>query len=1199
MNASSIEVAIQATGAAETESAINRVTASGLRAGQATDAWTASQVQLQARLDAVAVSISGVDAANARAVSILMDRIAAEQALAAIIQAQPAQLAQLTAMTATLAAAQRDAAASATTMAASHQSAGAAMGMSGMQASMLRMRFSQLVGQALGVNGAVVGLTGAFGSMAIGSVAVIGLMAGVAAIAYAYEKLSLSLKGVTADQEKAIEAFEKAQRLKEAGGKSGVANTGLQAEIAKRQVEIDDLKAQIASAGPINPPGLTSPNAMLLAGGAEPSVATLQASVDKLKKVLDQKVHDQADAQAELLAQQGKADESNRAHYAADLAELVKSGIATDKVRNQALALEKNYFAAAKIMQDQGNYAAAADFAKMAETISAAFTKSDKLPAAVTQMQKFRDEFALMQSALAESGKDASIDTKIGGIVNALERLKTEPKADVVEINALEDSFRSLGEKMKAADLSKVAADIDAQHDAQVKLTAAVVAGGGAVQDATAANRADAEIKRLQISLGAPLSQALQDEIRDTERLRDIQKDETGTKAILDQAAAMKIENDSMKLSNESRAAYVINKKADLDITQALLISDNNERNARLAAIEALRQQQLAHVELEAAQTAQTNAAKAGLKDEEQAVKLFTQGLRQDFTQAIEDISKSGKGTFDSLFSAIKTGFAKLIADIAAISVAKPLASALGLDDLLSSVKNAGTSGLPAGIGAPTPMAGMLTTAAIGVFVGGMLAIGSSIMQTSELNAQAVRQYADANVKWQASFQNLVNSFANTNFEKARASLAAQFQSLADSAITSAQTAIQNSPAARFGASGVGAFGSTTGTIPGALGSMSDLDAYIANLQRAQGTGANVNGDRELATLLAQLQQLDAAYKVQAQAAADDQKAQEAAYNSDLNVRTLRAQGLTTEADTLQLFNQQVAEFAAAVKAGYDQTTLSELANTQALEREAQAQTQAAAAAQTVADAQTKAAAATQAAIAAVAKNVSDAAALWEKIGTDFKTFTQNMADSSTSLSIRMLKATGDMTGAAALAFQLQQSQEMNQAQAAVSQLQLQQAQAQAALAVQNTTHTGATVVPVPNGAGGTAWILQDPLADAMKGQVASIQTEIQAQQDYMKQLGVVQAAEAAANAANPGGTSLAAATAAAAGTAGSFGTVVSVATAHQADTMVGELVAQTVLLQDIATSARALRDFGGAVDRALGARHRNAVALAGGGTVT
>jgi hypothetical protein len=50
---------------------------------------------------------------------------------------------------------------------------------------------------------------------------------------------------------------------------------------------------------------------------------------------------------------------------------------------------------------------------------------------------------------------------------------------------------------------------------------------------------------------------------------------------------------------------------------------------------------------------------------------------------------------------------------------------------------------------------------------------------------------------------------------------------------------------------------------------------------------------------------------------------------------------------------------------------------------------------------------------------------------------------------------------------------------------------------------------------------------------------------------------------------------------------------------MVGELVAQTVLLQDIATSARALRDFGGAVDRALGARHRNAVALAGGGTVT
>lgn len=53
-----------------------------------------------------------------------------------------------------------------------------------------------------------------------------------------------------------------------------------------------------------------------------------------------------------------------------------------------------------------------------------------------------------------------------------------------------------------------------------------------------------------------------------------------------------------------------------------------------------------------------------------------------------------------------------------------------------------------------------------------------------------------------------------------------------------------------------------------------------------------------------------------------------------LRARELRAAGATEEADALDLFNRQVAEFADAVKKGYDETTLARLAYVQSLEVE-------------------------------------------------------------------------------------------------------------------------------------------------------------------------------------------------------------------------------------------------------------------------
>src|ERR1019366_5493262 len=119
-------------------------------------------------------------------------------------------------------------AASNVAVAESSKSAASAMGLNGMQASMLRLRMGSMLGSMLGVNGAMVGLAGVFGSMAIGSIAVIGIMAALSGMIYLYEKMSLSIRGVTADEAKLIDAFDKAQKMKEAGGKTQATTTALQ-----------------------------------------------------------------------------------------------------------------------------------------------------------------------------------------------------------------------------------------------------------------------------------------------------------------------------------------------------------------------------------------------------------------------------------------------------------------------------------------------------------------------------------------------------------------------------------------------------------------------------------------------------------------------------------------------------------------------------------------------------------------------------------------------------------------------------------------------------------------------------------------------------------------------------------------------------------------------------------------------------------
>jgi hypothetical protein len=227
------------------------------------------------------------------------------------------------------------------------------------------------------------------------------------------------------------------------------------------------------------------------------------------------------------------------------------------------------------------------------------------------------------------------------------------------------------------------------------------------------------------------------------------------------------------------------------------------------------------------------------------------------------------------------------------------------------------TEGSDNGGGVSGGVSGALGALGATAFVGTVLAIGDSISQTSAMNKKAAADFANSIITWQASFNTLAG-IGNQN------PLNSQFQTLMNAAIQAAITAIQGSPAARYGASGVGAFGATTGTVPVA-GTIQDLDAYIAQLQKAQGTGKNVAQDRDLAVLLTQLEALDAEYKKQAAAA-------QAVFNSNLQVRLLTAEGNTAAASALALQIAQQKEYADAVLAGYDAATLAQLKYVQGIE---------------------------------------------------------------------------------------------------------------------------------------------------------------------------------------------------------------------------------------------------------------------------
>ena len=291
----------------------------------------------------------------------------------------------------------------------------------------------------------------------------------------------------------------------------------------------------------------------------------------------------------------------------------------------------------------------------------------------------------------------------------------------------------------------------------------------------------------------------------------------------------------------------------------------------------------------------------------------------QDTARGYADLAKS------VLSAAQQLGGFGASATSALIGVADLANGVSGLAKAMNPLESPEGFAAGGGFGAITAMATSLAS------------IGASIQQTSAENAAAAAQFKTATAQWQESFQSLISGLTNTDFQKAQQSLNQQFESIVNQAVDAAATAIKGSPAATWGSTGVGIFGSTTGTVPSEIASIADLGNYIKQLTAEQGSGKNVAQDRDLATLLTELQQVDAQYRAQAQSLQALQAVQLQQAEADLNVRNLAAEGQTAASQLAAKLAADAKELQAAITSyGADSQYVTDLKATQALE-EAQA----------------------------------------------------------------------------------------------------------------------------------------------------------------------------------------------------------------------------------------------------------------------
>ena len=222
--------------------------ASALKAARAVDGLSASQRELVARSEKVAAMSNTIDIQNKKAVNSYLQQVAQVRALAQQIgvlneveQRTSGIASEVAQHQAALAQQMRVVRTEAGLVTAAQAQLGTATGLTRGGINSMRSSLTSLAASLVGTAPGVAQFTGMLGTMAIGSGLMIGVLAGMSALAIAWDKIGGAARKAKKDQDDAIESLRHMQEV-EAAGPAG--ETALKtAEGAKR---IADLQRQIA-----------------------------------------------------------------------------------------------------------------------------------------------------------------------------------------------------------------------------------------------------------------------------------------------------------------------------------------------------------------------------------------------------------------------------------------------------------------------------------------------------------------------------------------------------------------------------------------------------------------------------------------------------------------------------------------------------------------------------------------------------------------------------------------------------------------------------------------------------------------------------------------------------------------------------------------------------------------------------------------
>lgn len=765
----------------------------------------------------------------------------------------------------------------------------------------------------------------------VSTVSMVGVLGAIAAIGYAYEKLTGQSREAAKAHDELIKSAEKWAEIKAAGA-AGERILQLEAETQKLHALNEEYIRQqqiLATAPHATPAGAGLSVQMGAIGAADTATElakankTVQALTDEALKEQDDDLRRRADANARAVEDQLKFNQDDA------------------RARAQALEMLRNYQTEyallSKLPDSAANRVALGDITQQMTGLQSAL-HPQTLVAEQTAIDKLGESVANYVAEAQLLGKDRSIEAR-----------------DLSFQKSVDDIEAALYRMLQAH--HKTQAEYDADS---ATLEAFRMQVQGATQDYK--DNADAQASQ-KAAEKVTVAQEHQAEAWAATTLRMHEQNE-----------AMKIENDALQQGEATRETYLIQKKYEYDLMVALTAATFVEMATRENEARQARDLALAHLGIV---NAQKEAEKAGKSLETQNERLAA-SFEKDLLGAIERFSNGGLKSFTSFFQEVEKLSFQMVEQLNANLSKTGEGAMYGSDSDYASylLKQKGTSALQVlGAGISGGMIGYQvgeqtanqTTGALGgaaagaisggasggmwgAIAGGLAGAAGGLLGAADAHKKAAEalEKAAASVKLSLLQMNAAAG-TGTALDSDKAQISAQADSLFN-AIDAALPGLKNQVEREKEMTQVRA--DETAMI--AKATAADIAAKTASLESSQARLLQAQGDKDGAAVIqqqisqakeltdaitqftansAQVTALIAAQTAETQALAKAQAEAKLQSQEDLQVRALAA---TSTAYAVEQMRTEIAnrrELAAAT----DDSTRADIAAVQALEAKAAA----------------------------------------------------------------------------------------------------------------------------------------------------------------------------------------------------------------------------------------------------------------------